>query len=90
MDVKLAQPLLVVRGVRHRHLRRPVHLQLHGRPDAGVSMVLLVVEVMEVGPSLLLPGPRELRVRWATGGCTGSSRSRERRCGICERSGVVG
>ena len=88
--VLVTQPLPGVRGFRrHRH-RRLVRLQLPGRRGPSVSKDLPVVGVQVVSPPLLFPVPRELRVRWASGGCRGSSRSHGRRCGICERSGVVG
>ena len=90
VGVLVTQPLPVVRGFRRRHRRQPVRLQLPGRLGQAVSTGLPVVGVHGVRLLLLLPGLLELRVRWATGGCTGSSRSRERRCGICERSEVVG
>ena len=90
VGVLLAQPLHGVLVSRRHHHRRPVHLQLHGRPGSVVSRVILGVEVPVAGPQSLLPGPRWLRVRWASGGCMGSGRFRERRCVICERSGVVG
>ena len=95
VDVMLAQPLPGIRVVCHRHLRRQVHRQLPGRPGSGVSKVLLGVDVQVVGapggcPQTLLPFPRELRVRWAAEGCTGSSRSLEKRCGTFARSVVVG
>ena len=89
MDVVLAQPLPGVPGVRLRRLRRPVHLQLTGSLGPGVSTGLPVVGAQGNRPLLLLPGLRELRVRWVGGGCRGSSRFRGRRCGICERSVVV-
>ena len=90
VDVMLAQPLPGVRGVHLLRHRRAVHLQLPGRLGPVVYMVLLMVEVQVVGPPLLPQVPRMLRVRLASGGCTGSSRFHGRRCGIYERSGVVG
>ena len=75
--VRVAALLPVVMGVRCRPRRRPAHLPLLGRPDPGVSMVLLVAEVPVSGPLLLPLGQRRLLFQWASGGCTGSNRSSE-------------
>ena len=93
VEVMVTQPLPGVRGFRRRRRcrrRRPVRLQLPGRRGSAVSTGLPVVEDPVVSPPMLFPVPRELPVRWASGGCRGSSRFHGRRCGICERSGVVG
>ena len=51
----------------------------------GASAAWVLVGVVAVMSAGLLG----LRVRWADGGCRGSSRFLERRCGISERSVVV-
>ena len=74
---------------RHHH-RQPVRLQLPGRLGPAVYTRLPVVGAQGGRLLLLLPGLLGLRVRGVGGGCRGSGRFRGGRCGIFERSGVVG
>ena len=89
VDVVLAQPLSGVPGIRLRCHRRPVRLLLPGHQGLVVSTV-----IQGVGAKWwrLLLSPRGLpgrQVLWVAEEYTGSSRFHERRCEICERSGVV-